>query len=754
LVKQNNNKNNNSRNKVMKDRISRFPALSLAVVAMLITLNAQLTTVFAQGTAFTYQGRLASGANAANGIYDFQFQVFDAATAGSSYGNPNPNSVPGVGVTNGLFTVTLDFGNVFPGDARWLQISVRTNGAVSFTTLASRQQLTPTPYAIYSSNSWAAVTASSAAVATTVANNGVTTASIFPGAVTSAGILDGTIQTNNLSPFVQNKTFWRLDGNAGTTPGVNFVGTKDNQALELWANSLRAFRLEPGLDNNSKNSPNVIGGYGGNYVSNNAAGATIAGGGLGWTVYNVTNNITNAISFNYLNLVLSDFGTIGGGLNNTIQTNSYASTIGGGEGITIDVTSDHSTIGGGNGNSIQAYANSSTIGGGSYNRIYTAWRSTIGGGIYNTIQTNAYESTIGGGYDNTIQTNAFDSTIGGGIYNTIQTNAHYSTIGGGLYNAIQTSASSSTIGGGWNNTIQSNAYYATIPGGAQNVASGQFSLAAGQQAQAMHNGSFVWADSSSASPFSSTTNNEFSIRAANGVHVVTDKGIHLNAADEPIIVRDWDVFANNAPTYKAGIGRWGLFMEPTVLTLGIPGEDVGGRYFQVAKYSTNGTPTTLMWLDQNSTLTLTNLRANGMIRLGSETGAAPPNYPNANGLIIRGVYSAYNLYGTLVARTDTMVLYRDGTYGGLYIFWTAYPGLFCVVNATGVTTAGAQVAMHYYIGDPSTSGNYQVFSDSANVSHYDISFGSPRSGYFTHIVLDRSDGDFEMVGTITSTYNQ
>ena len=116
----------------MKNKISRFPALSLAVAAMLITLNAQLTTVFAQGTAFTYQGRLASGANAANGIYDFQFQVFDAATAGSGYGSPNPNTVTGVGVTNGLFTVTLDFGTgVFTGPARWLQISARTNGAGS-----------------------------------------------------------------------------------------------------------------------------------------------------------------------------------------------------------------------------------------------------------------------------------------------------------------------------------------------------------------------------------------------------------------------------------------------------------------------------------------------------------------------------------------------------------------------------------------------------------------------------------------------
>ena len=53
-------------------------------------------------------------------------------------------------VTNGLFTVLIDFGSgVFTGQTNWLEIGVETNGASSFTTLAPRQQLTPTPYAIF-----------------------------------------------------------------------------------------------------------------------------------------------------------------------------------------------------------------------------------------------------------------------------------------------------------------------------------------------------------------------------------------------------------------------------------------------------------------------------------------------------------------------------------------------------------------------------------------------------------------------------
>jgi hypothetical protein len=55
------------------------------------------------------------------------------------------NAVP---VTNGFFLVTLDFDSVWSGDARWLAISVKTNGAALYTPLDPRQPMTPTPYAI------------------------------------------------------------------------------------------------------------------------------------------------------------------------------------------------------------------------------------------------------------------------------------------------------------------------------------------------------------------------------------------------------------------------------------------------------------------------------------------------------------------------------------------------------------------------------------------------------------------------------
>src|SRR5881296_2316119 len=41
-------------------------------------------------------------------------------------------------------------------------------------------------------------------------------------------------------------SFWRLDGNSGTIPGTQFLGTTDTNALELKVNNSRVLRIEPG----------------------------------------------------------------------------------------------------------------------------------------------------------------------------------------------------------------------------------------------------------------------------------------------------------------------------------------------------------------------------------------------------------------------------------------------------------------------------------------------------------------------------
>ena len=49
-------------------------------VIMLAFLGIHHLPAFAQGTAFTYQGRLTEAAGPANGTYDFTFQLFDSVT--------------------------------------------------------------------------------------------------------------------------------------------------------------------------------------------------------------------------------------------------------------------------------------------------------------------------------------------------------------------------------------------------------------------------------------------------------------------------------------------------------------------------------------------------------------------------------------------------------------------------------------------------------------------------------------------------
>src|SRR2546427_6133863 len=116
----------------------KYPFILLVVV---LTMGA--STAFAQTSSFTYQGRLTDGGIPANGNYDLQFALFDSLSGGAQVGSPQ--TINTVAVSNGVFTVSLDFGaNSFPGASRFLDISARPSGAGSFTLLTPRQQITST----------------------------------------------------------------------------------------------------------------------------------------------------------------------------------------------------------------------------------------------------------------------------------------------------------------------------------------------------------------------------------------------------------------------------------------------------------------------------------------------------------------------------------------------------------------------------------------------------------------------------------
>jgi len=111
------------------------------------TLAADLSTAASLGTAFTYQGYLSDDGSSANGSYDFRFRLFNASIDGAQVGDTlNKNAVS---VVDGIFMVTLNFGNVFNGTILYLDIGVRPAGGSTYTTLSPRKALTAAPYASY-----------------------------------------------------------------------------------------------------------------------------------------------------------------------------------------------------------------------------------------------------------------------------------------------------------------------------------------------------------------------------------------------------------------------------------------------------------------------------------------------------------------------------------------------------------------------------------------------------------------------------
>ncbi|GEM_PF-3403682 len=160
-------------------------------------------------TAFTYQGRLGDNGAPATGQYDLRFSLHDAASAGNAIGSPV--TLAPVSVVNGVFTVTLDFGqSAFPGAGRWLEVGVRDNGSSdAYATITPRQPITRAPYAIH----------------------GNTANSVAPGAVSGESIANGTISAVDID--ATSVGLWSASGgDVHRTSGNVGIGT-DTPAAKL-----------------------------------------------------------------------------------------------------------------------------------------------------------------------------------------------------------------------------------------------------------------------------------------------------------------------------------------------------------------------------------------------------------------------------------------------------------------------------------------------------------------------------------------
>jgi hypothetical protein len=195
----------------------------LFLFAALLVLLGHVSPGFAQGTAFTYQGRLTENGAPGNGSNDFTFTLYTAGSGGATVGTSN--LVNDLFVTNGLFIATLDYGaSAFDGSARWLQIAVRPGASVgAYTSLAPRQPITAAPYAIYAGG----VTASGISGTIAPANIGagsLTTVMLAAGAVGSNQLAAGAVTTGALadgavtSPKVATVSNWFAVTFANPTP--------------------------------------------------------------------------------------------------------------------------------------------------------------------------------------------------------------------------------------------------------------------------------------------------------------------------------------------------------------------------------------------------------------------------------------------------------------------------------------------------------------------------------------------------------
>jgi len=480
-------------------------AMLLAGAVALLSMAAS-PSIAALDPGFSYQGELRLSGSAIDGDHDFRFRLYADETGGAGVGPVlSLNNVP---VTDGVFSVFLDFGAAaFASQPQFLEIDVRTSGAGPFQTLAPRTRLSTTPYA------WAAADT----LEDSVDGESIVAGSVGSGEINSAEVqrrIGNTCPGGQFITQIQEDgtavcasaagggSGWSLSGNAGTNAASDFVGTTDDQALVIGANSQPIAWFETvALPTPGDFTANIRLGSPSNILQSGVRGGTISGGGL---------PETNPGSFVNPNRVTDDFGTVGGGQDNIA----------------------------GNDDPIVGNNPWATVGGGVDN-IAGREASTVGGGKTN--QVLGVNGTVAGGFENFITDKG--ATIGGGEQN--RAGGTTSTISGG-FNNTASAIDSAVAGGGFNSATGSQSF---VAGGEENCAGGSYSWAGGRRAKVRpgvlsgddgfgcngvplsgagsgDQGTFAWADSQSGD-FVSTGSNQFLVRAEGGIYLGDDSSVSL-----------------------------------------------------------------------------------------------------------------------------------------------------------------------------------------------------------------------------------
>lgn len=207
---------------------SAIPALVLAIAAL----------PSAAATLFTYQGTLDDGGSPANGTYDFAFTVVNGSDNALTASLPRDDIV----VTDGVFTVPLDFGIAFTTTQRYLRISVRPGAETgAYTTLTPNTAFGATPTAIYADR---AEDAQFSALADDVVDNAINSVDIADTAVTTTKIANNAVtatqiasNTLTLSKFEGQNSLYDFSLTAGANDcsdfSISFGGDIDTDDIPI-----------------------------------------------------------------------------------------------------------------------------------------------------------------------------------------------------------------------------------------------------------------------------------------------------------------------------------------------------------------------------------------------------------------------------------------------------------------------------------------------------------------------------------------
>ena len=197
----------------------------------------------------------------------------------------------------------------------------------------------------------------------------------------------------------------------------------------------------------------------------------------------------------------------------------------------------------------------------------------------------------------------------------------------------------------------------------------------------------------------------------------SQSGIVLDQGNLPLITRGYDPFTSGA---YSGLGRWGMFMEPFYLTLGMP--QIPGRGFQFVTY------------DNNSAINkiLMRVNENGNVGIGTPTPSARLHVIESSA---SGSASEFN--NTNLTNSSTTLRVLNSGDGGA--------GYFFSENSTGVhihaQNAGGLIVQSW--GDNGSAGDFRNYS-STNPNSV-IYVGQSGTGRGLHVGIDNTSSTSDVI---------